>query len=119
MHHILFAPIIPNLIERSKHLRELETKVRDRHILNIRVERDLVVATKGDFVDIAPHFDPIAPGERIAASQNGLAGRGLEGGADDGAAVPGGVDEGDGLVAGTDIGPSIATVGLLRGWGSQ
>ena len=79
----------------------------------VRVDRNLVIPSERNFVDLTPYLEIVIPGDRAAGPQDVLSGRRLERRPDYVAGVPDGIDERMRLVAGTDISEMVGAVGLL------
>ena len=112
-HHALFTARISKLVEIQEHFAHFLPEVRVWDHLFEGFVGDRVVAVEADVVDVAPGFEHVDPGERAAGAEDGFAGRGLEGGADEVAGVFYGVEMREGGIAGTELGESIGAVGLL------
>ena len=113
LHHALFAARVSELVQIQVHFAHFLPEVGDRHHAFEGFEGDLVVAGKRDLVDFAPGFEQVDPGEHAAGAEDGLAGRGLQGYADEVAGVADGVEVWEGRVARTDLGEAVGAVGLL------
>ena len=113
VHHALFPARVSELVEIQEHFAHFLPEVGDRHHAFEGFEGDLVVAGKGDTVDVAPGFEQGDPGERAAGAEEGRAGRGLPRRAAAGAGAAAGGEGGAGGGAGTDLGEAVGAVGLL------
>ena len=111
--HNVLTSSIPEFVHEQEHFAQLLAQPWNWKVFLVGVDRNLVIPSEWNLVDLTPYLEIVIPGDRAAGPQDNLSGRRLERRPDYVAGVPDGIDERMRFVAGTDISEMVGAVSLL------
>ena len=74
-HHPLLTSSISKFVHEQKHLSQLPAQPWNWNVFLVRFERNLVIPSERNFIDLTPHLEIVVPGKRAAGPQDGLSRR--------------------------------------------